>query len=309
MINLHRLRILMELQRQGTLAEVAAELGYTPSAISQQLNALEREVGTRLLERVGRNVRLTDAAVTLTRHGAAIFAAVDEAESDLASLQGPVQGSVRVASFSSVLLSLAPQALTHLSSSFPDLEVQLIQREVDEAQEGLLSHAFDLVLGEEFPGEPMPSPAGLQREDLYSDPLRLVAPTSIDGLPEPEHLSEFHEVPWSAEPKDSRMGRWVSRLHGRANIAPRIICETLDPLLLVQMARTGQSVSIIPGVLGAEYLSGVALFDLPGNPTRNLYTEVRAGRDRHPALVAVREAFAHAADQFRTHPSTGALAW
>lgn len=112
MLNVARLRVLRELHLRGTLAAVADALSYTPSAVSQQLSQLEKEAGVQLLEKVGRGVRLTDQAITLVGHTEAILARLELAESELAAAQPEVRGVLRVASFQSVVLELAPAALT-----------------------------------------------------------------------------------------------------------------------------------------------------------------------------------------------------
>ena len=93
--DLRRLRMLRELDERGTLAAVAIALGYTPSAISQQLSVLEKEVGVRLLQKAGRGVRLTDAGRLLSRHAGVLLDAADDARVDLASLTGELRGTVR----------------------------------------------------------------------------------------------------------------------------------------------------------------------------------------------------------------------
>jgi DNA-binding transcriptional LysR family regulator len=94
-MDLRRLRLLRELAERGTLAAVATALGYTPSAISQQLTVLEKEVGVRLLDRAGRGVRLTDAGRLLSEHAGVLLTAADAARADLAALAGDVRGTVR----------------------------------------------------------------------------------------------------------------------------------------------------------------------------------------------------------------------
>src|SRR6187551_2620283 len=114
MLDLRRLRLLRELQARGTIAAVAEAVQYTPSAVSQQLAVLEREAGVPLLERVGRGVRLTDAAVVLVRHAEALLARAELAEADLAAAAGTVAGRVRLASFQSTALRLAVPAMRAL---------------------------------------------------------------------------------------------------------------------------------------------------------------------------------------------------
>src|SRR5215212_616117 len=99
MLDLRRLRLLRELRERGTIAAVADALAYTPSAVSQQLAQLEREAGVPLLERVGRGVRLTDAARGLVDHTEAVLARLEQAEAELAAGEAEVRGVVRVAAF------------------------------------------------------------------------------------------------------------------------------------------------------------------------------------------------------------------
>src|SRR3954470_3909329 len=106
MLDLHRLRLLKELHTRGTLAAVAAALGYSSSAVSQQLALLEKEAGAPLLERVGRGVRLTPQALILVGHAEVVLDRLEQAEAEIeASLTAPT-GVVRLAAFQTAMLSL-----------------------------------------------------------------------------------------------------------------------------------------------------------------------------------------------------------
>src|ERR671923_451000 len=115
MLELRRLRLLRELNERGTIAAVADALQYTPSAVSQQLAMLEREAGVRLLERAGRGVRLTDAALVLVGHAEAMLERAAVAEAELAAAAGTIAGRARIAGFESVALNLAMPALEALA--------------------------------------------------------------------------------------------------------------------------------------------------------------------------------------------------
>src|SRR5699024_6189094 len=149
---------------------------YTPSAVSQQLAQLERETGVVLLERVGRRVRLTGDAEALVRHAEAAIERLEVAEADLAASQSVLRGRLRVASFQSVVLALAPFALGRLARQRPAPDVDITQREHGQAYDGLLSHEFDLILGEQYPGIPEQVRDGIDRTDLLTDPLCLAIP-------------------------------------------------------------------------------------------------------------------------------------
>ena len=176
MLDVHRLRLLRELDRRGTLAAVARALSYSPSAISQQLSQLETETGVPLLEPAGRGVRLTPQARILVEHTEAILERLEEAEADLRASLAEVRGTLRVASFQSVLLALVPSVLTRLAERHPGLRVEIAHQEAGPAFAGLLAHDFDIVLGEEYPGTARPPVAGARTQLLANDELFTVFP-------------------------------------------------------------------------------------------------------------------------------------
>lgn len=291
-LNIPRLRILWELSRRGTLADVAEALSYTPSAVSQQLSLLERETGVELLERVGRGVRLTDQARVLVEHTAVILARLEEAESDLAAVAPTVRGPLRVGSFPTVLLTIAPTALSLLAQRHPDLYVEVTQREVGEAFSGLSSHQFDVIVGEEYPGIPERIRDGVDRAELLTDPLRLALP--VAAAP-PTRLTDLAEARWALDPPESPTGRWARAVCRTAGFEPRVQFEAANPLLHAHLVRTGHAVAFTPALIAAGYMQGTRLIELSGDPHRTLYTAVRSGRAGHPAIRAFRRALTDAA--------------
>src|SRR5215216_912092 len=165
MLELRRLRLLRELHERGTVAAVAEALQFTPSAVSQQLAMLEREAGVRLLERAGRGVRLTDAALVLVEHAEALLERAALAEADLAAAAGTVAGRARIAGFQSVALRLAMPAMAALAEAEPET-----------ALPALAIGDVDLVLGDEWQHQPLSLPAGLVRRPLLDDPVHLLLP-------------------------------------------------------------------------------------------------------------------------------------
>src|ERR671910_905585 len=126
MLDLRRLRLLHELHARGTIAAVAEAVRYTPSAVSQQLAVLEREAGVPLLERAGRGVRLTDAAIVLVGHAGALLERAERAEAELAAAAGRIAGRGRIASFQSVAFHIAVPVMQALAREAPDLRCELI---------------------------------------------------------------------------------------------------------------------------------------------------------------------------------------
>src|SRR5687768_14296438 len=115
MLDVRRLRLLHDLSRLGTIAAVAEAHRYTPSAVSQQLSALEREAGRPLLERAGRSVSLTAAGRVLARHAEAVLAALEEASAALAATGAGLSGTLRIGAYPTAVRTLLPSALVALA--------------------------------------------------------------------------------------------------------------------------------------------------------------------------------------------------
>jgi DNA-binding transcriptional LysR family regulator len=288
-LDVHRLRLLRELQRRGTLAEVARALSYSPSAISQQLSQLESETGVRLLERVGRGVRLTEQARILVRHTDAVLERLELAEAELTASLTEVGGTLRVASFQSVLLTLVPTALTRLADRHPRLRVEMTQREPEQAFAGLLTHDFDVVLGEEYPGEPGLAVPGVDEEDLLLDEIRLALPRRGPWSDPGTALGGLAGAPWVLDPAGSPPGRWARALCRGAGFEPDVRFDSPDYLLHVHLVETGHAVALLPDLLWTDREADLHLVHLPGRPERRLFTGVRRGAAGHPAVRAFRE--------------------
>ena len=300
MLDVHRLRLLRELDRLGTLAAVARALSYSPSAISQQLSQLETETGVKLLEQAGRGVRLTMQARILVGHTEAILERLELAEAELRASMTDVGGTLRVASFQSVLLAVVPAALTLLAEQYPHLRVEITQEEAGPAFAGLVAHEFDIVLGEEYPGLPQPPVSGVQTQLLALDELLLAVPThgphARGGEGDaPIRLAELADVPWIIDPSNTEAGQWARDLCRSAGFEPDARFKSPDLLLQVHLVEKGHAAALLPGLLmdslqDTDTGHAMRISRLPGRPHRRLLTGVRAGSARHPAVRAFRNA-------------------
>ncbi|MCK8608145.1 LysR family transcriptional regulator [Agromyces sp. C10] len=176
MLDVRRLRLLVELSRRGTLAAVADALAYSPSSVSQQLAQLEKEAGVPLLVQVGRRVQLTPQAELLVGHAQAVLERLEEAEADVARSLTTVSGTVRIAVFQSAAHAVVPQALTLLAQEHPDLRVEITEREPELALFDVAARDFDLVVAEQYPGTTRPLHPELDRVPLARDAIRLALP-------------------------------------------------------------------------------------------------------------------------------------
>src|SRR3954462_12467249 len=132
-LDLRRLRLLRELEERGTLWAVASALGYSPSAVSQQLAVLEKEVGVPLLEKAGRGVRLTDAGRLLSHRAGVLLSAAEAARSDLASLTGDVRGTVRAGGLQSATRRVLIPVVARMLVNHPQVRVEVSELELEQA--------------------------------------------------------------------------------------------------------------------------------------------------------------------------------
>ena len=250
MLDLRRLRLLRELHSRGTIAAVADALQFTPSAVSQQLAALERETGVRLLERAGRGVRLTDPALVLVEHADALLDRASRAEADLAAAAGAVSGRGRIAGFQSVLLRVALPALQALGEAAPRLRCEVVEAEPEESLPALAIGDVDLVLGDEWQHQPWRLPAGVRRHDLFEDPVCVVLPA---GHPAARRhgdavaLTELAGEAWTSGHAGMGWEEMTQRTcRGLGGFDPDIRHRTNDAIVTVALAAQGLALAMLP---------------------------------------------------------------
>ena len=177
MVDLRRLRALRAVADHGTLAAAADALHLTPSAVSQQLAALERELGHALLEPSGRSVRLTPAAHVLLGHADALFAQLEKLEGDLAAQDAAPRGEVRIGGFPTALAGLLAPAARPLHAVAPAVTLRIQEAETPEAVGMLVARDVDLILGMECSAAPRRDDTRFHREELLGDILDAVLPS------------------------------------------------------------------------------------------------------------------------------------
>jgi DNA-binding transcriptional LysR family regulator len=305
MLDLRRLRLLHELRRLGTVSAVADALSYSPSTVSQQLRVLEREAGTPLFEPAGRRVRLTDAAIVLAEHAELLLAGAERAQADLAAAAaGAVAGVVRVGSFQTASLRLLLPAMNAVRATHPGVRVRLVEAEPEPALEALRAHALDLALADEWAGTPHPRHPGLDRVDLFSEPVHVALPAGhrlagAGGAGGAVALADLARDPWATGYPGGGMAALVRRVcneHG--GFEPDVRHETNELTMLLALVAAGHAVTLLPRLALMGDTPGVAVRPLADvELTRTLFTAVRAGADRRPALAAVRTAITEAAAQ------------
>jgi DNA-binding transcriptional LysR family regulator len=287
MLDVRRLRFLVELSNRGTIAAVAEALHMSPSGISQQLALLEREAGAPLLERIGRGVRLTEAGNRLAERGADILAALELAQAELRSGEEPPTGTCRVAAFGSAARTLVPVLLA-CQRRHPGLRVELVESEPEVAVPALISGEFDLVISEEYPGASSTVPRHLHREVLASDPLEAVVAASL--LRGRDFTTTAGALPWALEPLSAASRAWAVRHCLGLGFAPTVQYESYDLDLLLLVVLQGAAASILPRLVLPSQRENETLIRVGTGWSRTLVALSRQARSRDPSVRAVREA-------------------
>jgi len=301
MLELRRLRLLRELSERGTIAAVADALQFTPSAVSQQLAILEREVGVPLLERAGRGVRLTDPALLLVEHADALLERTALAEADLAAAAGTVTGRGRIAGFQSVSLRLALPAMEALARDAPRLRCELIEAEPEQALPALALGDVDLVLGDEWQHQPWRLPAGLERHELLRDPVQLILPARHpaarrhkDTVP----LAELAGEAWTTGHVGmawEELTQRTCREHG--GFDPDIRHRTNDATVSLALVARGLAVTLLPDLVLPGRHPGIALRAIAeATVGRGIFAVTRASDAERPSTQALVAAVRDAAD-------------
>ncbi|MEO7123980.1 MAG: LysR substrate-binding domain-containing protein [Lacisediminihabitans sp.] len=296
MLDVRRLRLLRELQIRGTLAEVAAALSYSPSSVSQQLSLLEKEVGVELLRKTGRRVRLTPQAEVLVEHTATILDQLERAEADMAASLSLVSGTVRLAVFQSAVLAVLPAALSIIGRDYPELRVEVTQREPESALFETWTRDFDLVVAEQYPGHAAPRLPELDREPLVSDALRLGVPPVHFGLGI-RSITDAGRMPWVMEPRGTASRHWSEQACRQAGFEPDVRFETPDLQTHIQLIESGNAVAILPDLVWVGRTPTVELITLDGDPHRSVFTSTRKAARKRPAIIACRAVLLEAAEQ------------
>jgi DNA-binding transcriptional LysR family regulator len=302
MLDLRRLRLLSELSRRGTIAEVARVAGYTPSAVSQALAQLEREAGTALLERDGRRVRLTAAAHGLVARTERALAELDAAEAELAAEHEAVRGEIVIGAFPSAAAGLVVPAVAELSKRHPELTCSVREHEPEDGIPLLRSGELDLLVSERYEEvEPVPA-GGLEPTLLMSEPLRLVLPRS-DRRRSPVALATLAGERWIAGLAGTQFAAALEHACRAAGFRPLIVHRADDALLFQALVASGAGIGLLPALAcaGSDEVrfAEVAASAPPRRQIDALARRAAAGR---PALAAALDALRNAAGRPASAP-------
>jgi DNA-binding transcriptional LysR family regulator len=274
--------------RERSFSRAARALSLTQPAVSQQVAALEKELGAKLLAREPGGLKLTPAGETLLQHADAIADRLTLANTQLAEMAARERVRLRVGAFPSALATLVPRAVAALRREEPDAEV-LIEEGIREVlTERVAAGELHVAVAFQDASQPRREHDGIERHDLRRE-------TFLVALPPDHRLAKLEKVPIAALADEPWTAPSASHLIARAcqaaGFEPRLISIMRDPLAMRGLISQGLAVSLVPQ-LGSEVLDGVALRPVDGPaPERDVYAMVPAG-GRHPLAMRMVAAFA-----------------
>ncbi|MDH6124682.1 LysR family transcriptional regulator [Kitasatospora sp. GP82] len=248
MFDSRHIRTFHQVVSSGSYSAAARALGYTQPAITQQMKALERDVGVPLFTRAGRGLRLTEAGEALARHAEVILGSMAAAEQQLGALARLRAGRVRVCAFPSANATLIPEAMARLLAEHPGVRVELLEAEPPESVQRLLRGECDIALSFSYPGSRAETPPELVEVPLMEDQLTVVLPVG-------HQLARRHAVRLA----DLGAERWIAGCpRCRANLlqvcsdegfAPDVVFSTDDNLAVQSLVAAGVGIALMPALV------------------------------------------------------------
>lgn len=282
MLNLVHLKVLAAVARHGSVTEAAKQLHYSQPSVSHHLARLEAATGVRLVQRVGRGIRLTPEGLLLASRAAEIVGRVDAATVELAAHVGLRAGRVRLAANASALATIVPRAAGVLADAHPGLELSLVEEHPVEALQLLRHGEIDVALVFRFAGAPVEE--GFRFVHIGDDPLHLISSRPDDSVADHAGSAWIGGCDRCQEELDV-----VCQGFG---FTPRIASHSDDMVVVQALVAAGVGVALLPGLaLQAHRRPDVCATEIPGF-RRQIYAATYGDPPDPPAVAAVVAALA-----------------
>ncbi|MFC5823396.1 LysR family transcriptional regulator [Nonomuraea insulae] len=282
MLNLIHLKVLVSVARHESVTEAAKELHYSQSSVSHHLARLEAATAAKLVQRVGRGIRLTPEGHLLAIRATEIIGRVDAATNELAAQVGLQAGRVRLAANASVLSTIVPKAAATLAQAHPGLELILIDRHPVEALQMLRHGEIDVALIFQHAGAPLEEEEGFHLVHLCDDPIYLVSRQPDDNIANHRHSAWIGGC--------ARCQEELFTVCRRDGFIPRIASLSDDMVVVQALVAAGKGVTTLPGLaLQAHRRPDVHTTELTDFP-RQIYAVTYGDPPHPPATMALIQA-------------------
>lgn len=290
MLDLRRLAMLTEVARCGSFAAAADSLSYSPSAVSQQMTALARDLDVVLFERTSRGMRLTPSAEALVAHAHAVFAQLTEAQAELDEIAGGVRGRVRVGSFPAATVAFVAGATAAFQRKFPQVEVSFADGEPYESVTRLKERILDIAVVFDFDhgtaatnddGRSVCEDGEIECVELFDDPFMMVLarhhPLAARSRVDIADLEGERIL--GAPPDCAPWGADLRHLCRQAGFDPVLEprYRTVDFEALRAFVSTGRGITLVPRLGSESSHPGVVTLPLNGGPVRHVRIATLAG--------------------------------
>jgi len=299
MLDVRRMRVLREVAVHGSFSAAAAALNFTQSAISQHVAALERESGTRLVERRSRGVRLTEAGRALVTHAEAIISHIEGAEEELAAIAGLRGGRLRLACFQSAGATLVPRAVASFHERHPAVELGMVEAEPEHASALLRSGEIDLALVYDFEAIPGMLDPELELTHLIDDAYDAILPKGHKLAERRQlRLADLGAEPWVASSDAGGCRRITARACQDAGFEPRVAFEADETLAAQALVAAGVGVTMLPRLALTTVHPAVVARKLARPPVRRIWAARPVGAYQSPASDAMLQTLQDVAEDF-----------
>ncbi len=288
MDDLRRLRVLRAFRERGSITATAEALHLSPSAVSQQLTKIARDVGFEVLEHVGRRVTLTPRGQALLAHADLVFAEIERARHELDSWDDSARGTITIGAFSSAIAGIVPLLLDRARDTMPKVRIMVREAEPPALFDDVDAGHVDIALAIQFTGSPAAGDPRYHRVDLGPDELDLALPPD-HPLREKETLAlrDFEADPWITGDKDGCCGAITVTACAADGFTPDIAHRTNDWQALAQLVAHGHGVALIPRLAQRDLPAAVTIREIaPPRPQRRVFAAVPQGAQHSPVIAA-----------------------
>lgn len=287
MDDLRRLRVLREFRERGSVTATAAALHLTPSAVSQQLTRIARDVGFEVLRHVGRRAVLTPRAHALLAHADTIFAEIERARHELDSWDDSVRGTISIGAFSTAITGLLPAVLDRARAELPNVRITVTEAEPPTLFDELDAGRHDIALAVNFTGAPAAGDPRYHRVDLGPDELDLALPPDHPMLARKSlALKDFERDRWIVGDGEGCCGAITTTACAAAGFTPDVAHRTNDWQALAQLVAHGHGVALVPRLAQRDLPAAVAIRRIDtARPRRWIFAAVPEGAQNSPLVT------------------------
>ncbi len=290
MIDVSALRALRSVATLGTLARAADELGFTASAVSQQIKRLEREVGVPVLAPAGRGVVLTPAGQAIVDSAPEVFQALEHcAEAARSVADGAPRGTLRIVAFSTGIRGLIAPIVPELATRCPELFLHISEEDPEQALRSVEAGTADLALSHDADGLPVALSPAMTQQHVHTDVGDVVLHRShpLAQVDRPLTVDDLAGHPWVTSPPGTVCYQWFRRLFADVGEEPDVRHLIDDFSTQLSLVASGDVIALVPRLARPPLREDLVAMPLRRTPKREVYAAWRRSANASPAIQAV----------------------